>query len=276
MLKHGYSSSEESEDFEKPTFHPPAEPTLRRDYYETDYHDLKASLSSVFALPPRFEFTARTLPRERLPPADLLRAWRRSNSETRVVGLQDVRGMEVKKARRKSCCCEACGGLKLARKFIMVQIPQAESLGKPKVSKLESFVKPLPISPPKQAGKTPHAKTKTLAPLRVLVVPPPQTPRLFQLLEQGKQDLERERELRKQRLARKTHVWARVIPPRPVMLGSQRERQVPKFRPSYSRQCLLEPVLKSSRLLSSTRSTLSTAQTQRPLTKRQELRRLYT
>lgn len=275
MLKHSYSSSEESEDFEKPTYHPPVEPTLRRDYYETDYHDLKASLSSVFARPPRFEFSSPTLPRERLPPADLLRSLRRSNSETRVVGLQDVRGMKVTNARRKSCCCEACGGLKLARKFIMVQIPTAEALGKPKVSKLDSFVKPLPVSPPKQAGKTHQTKSKTLAPLRVLVVPLPRTPRLLQLIEQSKQDLIKERELRKQRLARKTHVWDRVIPPRPVLIGSQRESRVPTLQPVYSRQCLLEPVLKSSRLLSSTRSTLSTAQTQRPLTKRQELRRLY-
>ena len=157
----------------------------------------------------------------------------------------------------------------------MVQIPTAEALGKPKVSKLDSFVKPLPASPPKQAGKTPQTKSKTLAPLRVLVVPLPRTPRLLQLLEQSKQDLIKERELRKQRLARKTQVWARVIPPKPVLMDPQRESRVPTLQPVYNRQCLLEPVLKSSRLLSSTRSTLSTAQTQRPLTKRQELRRLY-
>ena len=276
MLKHGYSSSEDSDEYEHPVYHPPAEPIIHRDYYETDYHDLKASLSSFFALPPRFEFTGKnTVQKERKPPKDLLRTNKRSTSETKLVGLRDVREMKAREARRSSCCCSACGGLQLSLKFIMSQIPRSDILIKPKVSKLESFVNSLPISSPKRPAKSSHTKNKPPPSQRVLVVPPPYTPRIFTLFEQSKQDELKAQARRQQQLTRKPLVWERVVPPKLVLPELKTARLTFKLKSEYSRSSLLEPVLKSSRVMSSGRSTLSTAQTQRPLTKRQELRRLY-
>ena len=119
----------------------------------------------------------------------------RCNSQIDPIEVVDVWDVPLSKLRRNSCSCAACGGPKLARKYLQAAIPRAEMQRKDfTVNSIKSLASLIRNYKKDDLMELPGLSTIRMSlilkmanePSKDLYVKPPKTPRLEKLLHTGK------------------------------------------------------------------------------------------